>query len=352
MPEFLQINSLDVTVFLFAGILVLLLLFGFILYFIFSYRHKQRDLLLLQQQKQKIDEQKIELEATLQELRATQTQLIQQEKMASFGELTSGIAHEIQNPLNFVNNFSEVSDELLDEMNDNLAIGNLEMVNDIAKDLKQNLEKIIHHGKRADAIVKNMLQHSPQSKGVKEPTDINALCNEYLRLVYHSIRTKDKTFEADITTDFDENLSAGESGDGKIIIIPQHIGRALFNVFNNAFYAVNDKRKTNGMQNENNYKPSVSVFTKKVHLSTNGNLTGNHNGNDAVEITISDNGNGIPKQIINKIFQPFYTTKPTGEGTGLGLSMAYDIITKEHNGTIKAESKEGEGSRFIIQLPA
>jgi signal transduction histidine kinase len=349
MPEFLQINSADVTVFLFAGIVVLGLLFGFILYFIFSYRHKQRDLFLLQQQKQQIDEQKVELEETLQELKATQTQLIQQEKMASFGELTAGIAHEIQNPLNFVNNFSEVSNELLDEMNDNLVAGNLEMVIDIAKSLKQNLEKINHHGKRADAIVKNMLQHSPQSKGVKELTDINALCNEYLRLVYHSMRTKDKTFEADITTDFDESLSAGDSGNGKIIIIPQHIGRALFNLFNNAFYAVNAKRKTQEPSQGNNYTALVSVQTKKVKLT---NADNSRKGNDAVEIIISDNGNGISRPIISKIFQPFFTTKPTGEGTGLGLSMAYDIITKEHNGTIKVESEEGKGTKFIIQLPA
>ncbi|MBS1747340.1 MAG: two-component sensor histidine kinase [Bacteroidetes bacterium] len=352
MPEFLQINSLDVTVFLFAGILVLLLLFGFIMYFIFSYRHKQKDLYLLQQQKQQIDKQKYVLESTLKELRATQAQLIQQEKMASFGELTAGIAHEIQNPLNFVNNFSEVSDELLDEMNENLAEGNIEIANDISKNIKQNLEKIILHGKRADAIVKNMLQHSPKSKGVQEPTDINALCNEYLHLVYHSIRNKDKTFVANIRTEFDEDLSAGESGNGKIIVIPQHIGRALFNIFNNAFYAVNAKQKIFEKQQEMNYLPSVSVQTKKVNLSSPDNHSNSHNANDAVEIIISDNGNGIPKQIINKIFQPFFTTKPTGEGTGLGLSMAYDIITKEHNGSINVESTEGEGSSFIIRLPA
>ena len=265
-------------------------------------------------------------EDALSELQVTQQQLIQSEKMASLGELTAGIAHEIQNPLNFVNNFSEVSKELLDEMKAALESGNKEEANEIANDIIQNLEKINHHGKRADAIVKGMLQHSRKSSGQKEPTDINALCDEYLRLSYHGLRAKDKLFNTDFTTDFDESL-------GKISIVPQDIGRVLLNLFNNAFYAVNEKKKID----RENYKPLISIQTKKV--------------NDTIEIRIEDNGNGIPQNILDKIFQPFFTTKPTGQGTGLGLSLVYDIITKEHSGTIKAESKESEGSRFIIELP-
>ncbi len=283
-------------------------------------------------QKQKannlITQQKQQVEATLSELKSTQAQLIQSEKMASLGELTAGIAHEIQNPLNFVNNFSEVNKELIEELrikNEKLKIEDDE-VNDLLNDLADNEEKINHHGKRADAIVKGMLQHSRQTKGMKESTDINALCDEYLRLSYHGLRAKDKNFNADFKTNFDESI-------GKINIVPQDIGRVLLNLFNNAFYATNSKQKTA----DESYKPLVTIQTKKI--------------NDKIEITVSDNGNGIPQNIIDKIFQPFFTTKPTGEGTGLGLSLAYDIITKEHNGTIKAESKEGEGSMFIIQLP-
>lgn len=273
-----------------------------------------------------VTEQKDALETTLSELKATQAQLIQSEKMASLGELTAGIAHEIQNPLNFVNNFAEVSNELIDEMKDELAAGNLQLATEIADDVKQNLEKINHHGKRADAIVKGMLQHSRSSSGVKEPTDINALADEYLRLSYHGLRAKDKTFNATLKTDFDENI-------GKINVVPQDLGRVILNLLTNAFYAVNDKKKSN----IDGFEPVVSISTKK-------------SGNK-VEIKVSDNGNGIPKNVLGKIFQPFFTTKPTGEGTGLGLSMSYDIITISHNGELKVETTEGVGTVFSIHLP-
>jgi signal transduction histidine kinase len=251
--------------------------------------------------------------------------------MASLGELTAGIAHEIQNPLNFVNNFSDVNKELLTELKDEIKKGNTDEASAIASDVIDNEEKINHHGKRADAIVKGMLQHSKQTKGIKEPTDINALCDEYLRLAYHGMRAKDKSFNADFKTDFDNSI-------GKINIVPQDIGRVLLNLINNAFYAVNEKLTANRSPLTADYKPTVSVQTKKL--------------NNTIEITVEDNGNGIPQNIIDKIFQPFFTTKPTGEGTGLGLSLAYDIITKEHNGTIKVESKEGEETTaFKITLP-
>ncbi len=264
------------------------------------------------------------IEKAYTELKATQAQLIQSEKMASLGELTAGIAHEIQNPLNFVNNFSEVNTELIDEMENAILKSDREEILAIAADIKQNLEKINHHGKRADAIVKGMLQHSRSSSGVKEPTDINALADEYLRLSYHGLRAKDKSFSATIKTDFDYTI-------GKINIIPQDIGRVVLNLINNAFYVVDEKKK----QHQNGYDPTVSVSTKKI--------------GDKVEIKVTDNGNGIPKKVLDKIFQPFFTTKPTGQGTGLGLSLSYDII-KAHNGEIKVETKEGEGSEFIIRL--
>ena len=273
-----------------------------------------------------VTQRTFQLNQSLQELKSTQAQLIQSEKMASLGELTAGIAHEIQNPLNFVNNFSEVSNELLDDMNEELVKGDIEEVKNISNDIKQNLQKINHHGKRADAIVKGMLQHSRQTKGIKELIDINKLCEEFLRLSYHGLRAKDKNFNTNFKTDFDENIS-------QINVVSQDMGRVLLNLFNNAFYAVNEKIKTA----DSSYKPLVSVRTKKI--------------NDKIEIIVEDNGSGISKAIIDKIFQPFFTTKPTGSGTGLGLSLSYDIITKEHGGTIKAESKEGEGSTFIICLP-
>ena len=271
-----------------------------------------------------ITKQKEELQHALTDLRTTQTQLIQSEKMASLGELTAGIAHEIQNPLNFVNNFSEVSTELVDEMNNEMEKGNMEDAKQIAQDLKQNLEKINHHGKRAGDIVRGMLQHSRSSSGVKEPTDINALCDEYLRLSYHGLRAKDKSFNATMKTDFDASL-------GKINIIPQDIGRVILNLLTNAFYAVDEKKKS-GVQN---YEPTVSISTKKM--------------GDKVEIIVSDNGNGIPQKVLDKIFQPFFTTKPTGQGTGLGLSLSYDII-KAHGGEIKVETKEREGTEFIVGI--
>ena len=265
------------------------------------------------------------LETTLANLKATQAQLIQQEKMASLGALTAGIAHEIQNPLNFVNNFSEINKELLSEMNEEIERGNLSEVKSIAKDLTDNQEKINHHGKRADAIVKGMLQHSRSSAGQKEETDINALCEEYLRLSYHGVRAKDKAFNAKCETNFDNNV-------GNIKVIPQDIGRVILNLFNNAFYAIAERKKS-GL---NGFEPVIIVSTKKL--------------NDKVIITVKDNGPGIAEKVLDKIFQPFFTTKPTGQGTGLGLSLSYDIV-KAHGGELNVETKEGEGSIFIIQLP-
>jgi signal transduction histidine kinase len=276
----------------------------------------------------KLEAAKAQIEKTLTELRQAQAQLIQSEKMASLGELTAGIAHEIQNPLNFVNNFSEVNKEMLEELKAERLKPNTErdesLQDELINDVIENSEKINHHGKRADAIVKGMLQHSRVSSGQKEPTDINALADEYLRLSYHGLRAKDKNFNAIIETDFDKSI-------GKINVIPQEIGRVLLNLFNNAFYAVNEQKSLNPVS----YKPTVSVKTE--------------NCDDKIYITVRDNGNGIPQKIIDKVFQPFFTTKPTGQGTGLGLSLSYDII-KAHGGEIKVESKEGEGSEFIIQL--
>ena len=287
---------------------------------------------LLQQQKTEVEVQKKNAEQALTELQTTQKQLIQSEKMASLGELTAGIAHEIQNPLNFVNNFSEVSNELIDEMKDEFKKGDAEEGFAIADDIKQNLEKILHHGKRADAIVKGMLQHSRSSIGKKEPTDINALSDEYLRLAYHGLRAKDKSFNATMKTDFDEKID-------NINIIPQDIGRVILNLITNAFYVVNEK-KNQGLKD---YEPIVTVKTRK-------NPPSGGRGAEVV-ISVADNGNGIPPNILDKIFQPFFTTKPTGQGTGLGLSLSYDII-KAHGGELKVETKVGEGSQFIIILPA
>ncbi|CAN5454904.1 hypothetical protein BH10BAC2_BH10BAC2_25360 [soil metagenome] len=283
----------------------------------------------------KLEAAKAQIENTLTELQATQKQLIQSEKMASLGELTAGIAHEIQNPLNFVNNFSEVSNELIDEMKDELAKGNYEDAKEIADDVKQNLEKINHHGQRASAIVKGMLQHSRSSSSVKEPTDINALCDEYLRLTYHGLRAKDKSFNATMQTDFDESI-------GKINIIPQDIGRVILNLITNAFYTVTEmKKSSHSVKGGQEYEPTVSVTTKRINSPL---------GDGGIEISVADNGNGIPQKIVDKIFQPFFTTKPTGQGTGLGLSLSYDIV-KVHGGDLKVETMEGEGSTFIIQLP-
>ncbi|MCW3107798.1 MAG: histidine kinase [Segetibacter sp.] len=275
-------------------------------------------------------QQKEELEHALIELRDTQAQLIQKEKMASLGELTAGIAHEIQNPLNFVNNFSEVNKELLEEMELEIGNGNMDEVKAIAMDIKENELKIHHHGKRADAIVKGMLQHSRASSGKKEPTDINALADEYLRLSYHGLRAKDKTFNATFITDFDESI-------GEINIVPQDIGRVLLNLFNNAFYSVNEKKKQQG----EGFEPTVVVTTKYISSPS---------GAGGLQICVRDNGLGIPRQVFEKIYQPFFTTKPAGQGTGLGLSLSYEII-KAHGGELKAETKEGEFAEFIIELP-
>jgi len=278
----------------------------------------------------KLEAAKQQVEKTLVDLKQAQTQLVQSEKMASLGELTAGIAHEIQNPLNFVNNFSEVNKELIDEMQQEIDKGNYTDAKEISNDIKENEEKINHHGKRADAIVKGMLQHSRSNSGVKEPTDINALADEYLRLAYHGLRAKDNSFNAVTRTDFDEMV-------GNVNIIPQDIGRVILNLLTNAFYAVNEKKKTAG----SGYEPTVLVSTKKIN---------DKSASYRVEIRVKDNGNGIPQKVLDKIFQPFFTTKPTGQGTGLGLSLSYDIV-KAHGGKIKVESKEGEGSDFIIVLP-
>jgi len=300
---------------LLAGLLILLIVAGGL------WRrniYKQRSYALLHQQKE-------EIQNALSTLKTTQTQLIQSEKMASLGELTAGIAHEIQNPLNFMNNFSDVNTELIDELKTELATGNIQSANEIADNLKKNEEKINYHGKRADAIVKGMLQHSRSSSGQKELTDINKLTDEYLRLAFHGLRAKDKSFNAKFETNFEENV-------GKINIIPQDIGRVLLNLINNAFYAVNER--TN-LQHPG-YEPIVLVSTNRKENN--------------IELEIRDNGIGIPRNIVDKIFQPFFTTKPPGQGTGLGLSLAYDII-KACGGEIRVETKEAEYTRFIITLP-
>jgi signal transduction histidine kinase len=305
--ERIQTNNKIKTYSLIAG-LVILSLIGLILY-----RNNKKD-----------KKAKLVLEKTLKDLKSTQSQLIQSEKMASLGELTAGIAHEIQNPLNFVNNFSEVNRELVDELQNELKSGKIEEAIAISNNIKDNEEKISHHGKRADAIVKGMLQHSQGSSGVKQLTDINVLSEEYLRLAYQGLRAKDKNFNATLKTEFDPAI-------GKINIIPQDIGRVMLNLINNAFYAVDEKKK----QQPENYAPVVSLSTKK--------------SGEKILISVKDNGNGIPLKVLDKIFQPFFTTKPTGQGTGLGLSLSYDIV-KAHGGELSVETKERVGSEFIIQL--
>jgi len=284
------------------------------------------------EQAKEIEKAYYKLEETHEALKSTQSQLIQSEKMASLGELTAGIAHEIQNPLNFVNNFSEVNKELLVEMKDEMNKGNIEDAKTIANDVIENEEKIIHHGKRADAIVKGMLQHSRSSTGVKEPININSLADEYLRLAYQVLKGKNTSFNARVVTNFDEGI-------GNINIVPQDIGRVLLNLYNNAFYAVNEKKSLQQARDDS-FEPTVAVSTRSVK-SLSGGL--------GVELTVKDNGNGIPQKIIDKIFQPFFTTKPTGEGTGLGLSLSYDIV-KAHGGEIKVVTKEGEGTVFSVIL--
>jgi two-component system, NtrC family, sensor kinase len=286
--------------------------------------------LLVQERTSALQEQREELQQALAHLQTTQTQLIHREKMASLGELTAGIAHEIQNPLNFINNFSELNAELVNELAQETqqlpeAMTSKQNLLHILNDLQQNEQKILLHGKRADAIVKGMLQHARKSSGQKEEVAINALVDEYLQLSYHGFRAKDKSFNAAIETQFDENI-------GKVLIVPQEIGRVMLNLFNNAFYAIAEKRQ----QISDNYEPVVTITSKR------------QNGN--IEIKVLDNGNGIPQNYIDKIFQPFFTTKPTGQGTGLGLSLSYDII-KAHGGELKVESNEGKGSVFTISLP-
>jgi len=288
----------------------------------------------------KVEQRTSELKESLESLKATQSQLIQSEKMASLGELTAGIAHEIQNPLNFVNNFSEVNSELIAEMKEELEKGKTEEAKMIADNIDENERKIIYHGKRADTIVKGMLQHSRSTNGLKEPTDINALADEYLRLAYHGLRAKDKSFNATMKTDFDASI-------GMINIIPQDIGRVILNLITNAFYVVAEKKK----QQPGGYEPTITVSTGRSPLPGRG-------VGGEVWISVKDNGPGITQKILDKIFQPFFTTKPTGQGTGLGLSLSYDIV-KAHGGEIKVKTKEYEGlpgeetgTEFIISLPA
>ncbi len=303
------------------------------------------DIAKAEEQAENLRKEKETLEKTLTELQETQKQLIQSEKMASLGELTAGIAHEIQNPLNFVNNFSEVSKELLQEMLDELAKGDTEEVNFIAKDVIQNLEKINHHGKRADGIVKGMLQHSRSNSGEKAAVDINVLVDEYLRLAYHGLRAKDKSFNATIQTDYDTSI-------GKIEIVPQDIGRVILNVITNAFYACTERsrsactdhnlksaNKINNVIKEKEYVPTVSISTSPLE-----------GGKGGVTISVKDNGTGMPKHVVDKIFQPFFTTKPTGQGTGLGLSLSYDIV-KAHGGDLRVSTEQNIGTEFIISIP-
>jgi two-component system, NtrC family, sensor kinase len=308
---------------LLAGLGVFLLI-AFILFR--NNQQKQKANALLIRQKEEIDLQRDKAEKALASLKITQAQLIQSEKMASLGELTAGIAHEIQNPLNFVNNFSELNDELMTELKQAILSGNKDEALDYINDIRQNGSKISHHGKRADAIVKGMLQHSREGRGHKELTDINALADAYFRLSYQGFKAKDENFDVKLKTAFDPGL-------GKVNIIPQDIGRVVLNLYNNAFYAVAEKKKQLGEA----YEPTVTVTTRK--------------SGGSIGINVKDNGNGIPGKLLDKIFQPFFTTKPAGQGTGLGLSMSYDMI-KAHGGELKVESKEGVGAEFMVLIPS
>jgi len=320
------------------GLMLALATFLFFAIFLFrNNQQKQKANYLLQEQKEEAGLQREKAEAALQELKATQAQLIQSEKMASLGELTAGIAHEIQNPLNFVNNFAEINTELIDEASQAIDSGNLDEVRDLLVLLKANQEKIGQHGKRADAIVKGMLQHSRAGTGTKEPTDINQLADEYLKLAYHGYRAKDKSFTATLVTEFDPAI-------GKVSLVGQDIGRVLLNLYNNAFYAVHAKAlasahavSARSRMGEDGYSPLVRVTTYRK--------------NGKVCIAVQDNGPGIPEAIRQKIFQPFFTTKPTGQGTGLGLSLSYDIITRGNGGNLTVSSAEGEGTEFVVELP-
>ncbi|GAA4401100.1 hypothetical protein GCM10023187_14930 [Nibrella viscosa] len=275
-----------------------------------------------------LKERTLKLEEALYQLKATQQQLIQKEKLASLGELTAGIAHEIQNPLNFVNNLTEVSQELVGELREEKRKEERDedLEEELLTDLEESLQKVSHHGKRADSIVKGMLQHSRAGSGEKQPTDLNALADEYLRLAYHGLRAKDQDFTADLRLQLDPNLQL-------VNIAPQEIGRVLLNLYNNAFYAVQEKHKQ-----QTDYQPQIEVAT--------------HTRNGKVALRVKDNGTGIPAEILNKIYQPFFTTKPTGQGTGLGLSLSYDIVTKGHGGEMQVHTTEGEGTEFIVELPA
>ncbi|MEP7228847.1 MAG: ATP-binding protein [Ginsengibacter sp.] len=361
---FLLLSSTVVRVFI--GISAMVLLFtSFLISFITSQRkkiqyHKNMQALFEEQQRiltdqnelleRRVEErtaelmdQKEALQASLTHLKSTQLQLVQKEKMASLGELTAGIAHEIQNPLNFVNNFSEVNSELLVEMKDfiekeSISVESKENIAGIIDAVIFNLEKIKHHGKRADDIVKGMLLHSRNTTGEKEPVNINILASEYLRLSYHGLRAKDKSFSALMETDFDETI-------GKLNIIPQEIGRVLLNLFNNAFYSVTEKKKNESALGLKDYEPKVTLITKKINALHNDPIA-----RDRIEIIVRDNGMGIPEKILDKIFLPFFTTKPSGQGTGLGLSLSYEIVTKGHGGEMKVNTKEGEFTEFIILL--
>jgi len=310
-----------------GGLGVLLLL---ALIFWRNSNQRQKANKLLQSQNTEIEKQKKSVETALGELKTTQAQLVQSAKMASLGELTAGIAHEIQNPLNFVNNFSEVNEEMLEELKAESEKPKADRDEQLEMELLNNVidneKKIRHHGKRADFIVKGMLEHSRTSTGERQATNINVLADEFLKLSYHGLRAKDKHFNAELVTHFDTSIP-------RMNIVQQDIGRVLINLFGNAFYAVNQKSKTAG----DGYKPTVEVTT----ISQNGSIL----------VKVKDNGTGIPENIREKIMQPFFTTKPTGEGTGLGLSLSYDIVVKGHGGTIQVNSKEGEGSEFVIQLP-
>jgi signal transduction histidine kinase len=283
-------------------------------------KREQKANALLMQQKQ-------EIQLAMTELEAVQRQLIHAEKMASLGELTAGIAHEIQNPLNFINNFSDIGTELVEEVREEIKAGNYDEAKAILTNLAENLEKINQHGSRADAIVKNMLQHSRKNTGERELTDINSIVDDCLRLSYQALRNKDKTFNAVLETHFDPAI-------GKVSIIPQDMGRVFLNLFSNALYAVQEKARRTG----NGYMPTVQVTTRKH--------------DESVAISVWDNGTGIPEKVVDKIYQPFFTTKPSGEGTGLGLSMSYDIVTKVHGGKMTVNSKAGEYAEFVIEMPA
>ncbi|WP_345243796.1 sensor histidine kinase [Nibrella saemangeumensis] len=306
------------------AVLGLSLFIGFILYR--NYKQQKRVNGLLSRQKEEISRQREKAETALTELKATQAQLIQREKMASLGELTAGIAHEIQNPLNFVNNLSEVSTELVEELEEEAKAGHTADVLELTNDLKETLQKVSHHGKRADSIVRGMLQHSRAGSGQKEPTDLNALADEYLRLAYQNLKAKDHNFTADLRLNLDPTL-------GNVHVAPQDLGRVLLNLYNNAFYAVQEKARVVS----NGYQPQIEVTTYRE--------------NGRVELRVKDNGTGIPPEILNKIYQPFFTTKPTGQGTGLGLSLSYDIVTKGHGGEMTVESQAGEQTIFSIKLP-